>query len=128
MGERAATLLMSIVSLGPYLFLQGMPGLLPDAAAWLRCLSPIPAVMDVLGQTDVGSQGMVTASGAPFRYIVLALASIAVFAVCTVNRLDFSNQIPTQLLFFRPSVTTPANVTLFISETFPIETNRSVFA
>ena len=31
---------------------------LAEAASWLRCLSPVPAVMEVLGQGDVGAPGI----------------------------------------------------------------------
>src|SRR3990170_2599825 len=42
-------LLLAVVTMGPHLFLQGQSGLYPDLAEWLRCLSPVPAVMELLG-------------------------------------------------------------------------------
>ena len=44
-----------------------------ELASWLRCLSPIPAVMEVLGQGDVGSFGLSAGAGAVGRYVLLAL-------------------------------------------------------
>ena len=55
-------------------------------ASWLRCLSPIPAVMEVLGQGDVGSFGMSAGGGAVVRYVLLALAGSAACAWATVAR------------------------------------------
>ena len=51
-------LLMAVVSLGPHFFLQGQPGLLPQVADWLRCVSPLPVVMELAGHGDVGAFGM----------------------------------------------------------------------
>ena len=50
----AAVLLLAVASLGPHFFLQG-PGLSAQLADWLRCVSPIPAVMELVGHGDVGT-------------------------------------------------------------------------
>ncbi len=50
-------LLLALVSLGPHFFLQGKPGVMPQIAEWLRCVSPVPAVMELAGHGDVGSFG-----------------------------------------------------------------------
>lgn len=83
-------LLLAVVSLGPYLFLQGKTGLLADAAGWLRQLSPIPAVMSVLGQADIGSQGLSSGGGrSPVRFSILACVAAAGMAVVTIRRLSY---------------------------------------
>jgi len=42
-------LLLAVISLGPHYFLQGIGGWKAEFAEQLRCLSPIPAVMQLLG-------------------------------------------------------------------------------
>ena len=77
-------LLMSVVSLGPYQFLQGKQWpLVPELADWIRCLSPVPAVMEILGHGDAGAQGLVGVSGTPGRYVILALLTTAYFMLHT---------------------------------------------
>ena len=54
-------LLLAVVSLGPHYFLQGIGGWKAEFAEQLRCLSPIPAVMQLLGHSGVGAKGLVAA-------------------------------------------------------------------
>ena len=51
---------------------RATPARWPDAADWLRCLSPVPAVMEVLGHGGVGAHGMDAGGGAIDRYLILA--------------------------------------------------------
>jgi ABC-type transport system involved in multi-copper enzyme maturation permease subunit len=81
-------LVMAVITLGPYQFLQGGGGLLAGAAGWLRCVSPIPAFLERLGQRDVGSQGFVAAGSNTLRYVVLAVASTAGVMIWTIARLN----------------------------------------
>ena len=55
-----------------------------------RSLSPIPALMEILGHGDVGGHGMVSAGGEPRNYAIYAGISIAVFFVMTLRRLNYS--------------------------------------
>lgn len=82
-------LLMAVVVLGPHAFLQGKPGLWPYLAEWLRCLSPIPAVMEVLEHGDVGASGLISASGVAVRYAAAASISFLLFAVLSIARLNY---------------------------------------
>jgi ABC-type transport system involved in multi-copper enzyme maturation permease subunit len=61
---------------------------LTDVASWVRCLSPVPAVMDVLQQGDIGSHGMSVAPVAVGRYLILAPLSSLLFAGLTLLRLN----------------------------------------
>ncbi len=83
-----SALLLAVVTLGPHFFLQGNSGPYAQLAEWLRCLSPIPAMMELLGHGDVGSQGLVSPSGVPLRYALLAIGTTALFAVRTIGRLN----------------------------------------
>src|SRR5207253_1194164 len=58
-------------------------------------VSPIPAVMEILGDGAAGGQGLISGGGNPLRYAITALATTAFFMVATATRLK-----PT--LFDRP--------------------------
>lgn len=78
-------LLMVVVALGPYQLLQGKSyAWLVDAADWLRCLSPIPAVMELLGHGDAVSQGLISGGGAPGRFAIVASVTSLGFVLYTV--------------------------------------------
>ncbi|MGE0375132.1 MAG: ABC transporter permease subunit [Planctomycetaceae bacterium] len=82
-------LALAVFSMVPHLFLQGLEGPLADAAARLRCLSPVPAVMEILGHSDVGHRGLVNASGAGWWYVSFAVLTIGSFSVLTIRRLNY---------------------------------------
>ncbi len=82
-------LAMAVFTLGPYHFLRGLlppPG--PAIVDWIRALSPIPAMMETLGQGDVGARGLIATGGVANHYMILALISIVVFSVWTAARLS----------------------------------------
>jgi len=81
-------LVVCVFTLGPHWLLQGSSGISAVLASWLRCLSPIPAVMQVLGQEDVGAHGMSEGSDAVARYALLAVVSSLVCALATIARLN----------------------------------------
>jgi hypothetical protein len=87
----ALVLGVCILPLAPHALLHAGSGPLAEIASWFRCLSPIPAVMEVLGQGDVGSHGMLTASGAVGRYVLLALAASVACALTTIGLLTGSH-------------------------------------
>ena len=86
----ALVLLGGVLTLAPYTFLRGEEGILEELADWLRCLSPLPAVAEVLGQGDVGSLGFASGSGAVFRYMILASLTSIICAFATVSRLNYA--------------------------------------
>jgi hypothetical protein len=71
----------------PHWLLRGSEGPEAVAADWFRCLSPVPAVMEVLGQRDAGTRGFGTAGGAADRYLLLAGLMSLACAGLTVLRL-----------------------------------------
>jgi ABC-type transport system involved in multi-copper enzyme maturation permease subunit len=81
-------LLICVLTLVPYELRRGLSDVMTDLASWLRCLSPIPAVMEVLGHGDVGAHGMSTGTSAIGRYVLLASVFSLVCALSTVLRLD----------------------------------------
>ena len=84
----ALVLAVCVLPLAPYAFLRGETGLPTEAASWFRCLSPIPAVMEILGQGDVGSFGMTTGGDVVVRYLILAGLSSLACAAATIVRLN----------------------------------------
>jgi ABC-type transport system involved in multi-copper enzyme maturation permease subunit len=81
-------LLLAIVSLGPHYFLQGIGGWKAEFAEQLRCLSPIPAVMQLLGHSGVGAKGLITAGNLTVRCAAYGLAATGLFAGLTLLRLN----------------------------------------
>lgn len=71
----------------PYWAVQGDPGDLLEAASWFRNLSPVPAVMELLGQSAIGTHGLGVPGGAVTKYVVLALIMSALAAIATIARL-----------------------------------------
>jgi ABC-type transport system involved in multi-copper enzyme maturation permease subunit len=78
---------LTVVVLGPYALVQGGEGWATDLAAWVRCLSPVPAVMEILGHGDVGLQGFTTGFSATARFALLAGVAGLGLMVLTARRL-----------------------------------------
>lgn len=81
-------LAVCVLPLAPHWLLQGSEGPLSEIVAWVRGLSPIPAVMEVLGQGDVGSHGMSVGGGAMIRYAVMAGLMSMLCALATFSRVN----------------------------------------
>src|SRR5207245_10366175 len=74
----ALVLAECVLPLVPHALLPGRSDFVGMLASWFRCLSPIPAVMQVLGEGSIGSQGLVEVSDTVSRYVILAVvASVA---------------------------------------------------
>lgn len=79
---------MTVVVLGPYQFFQGKPWeWLVTASLWLRCVSPLPAMMEILGHRDAGSGGLMSPTGNLLRYAITAGITTGGFALHTLLRL-----------------------------------------
>lgn len=83
----ALVLALGVLTLIPQALLRGGDDLWTSLSDWLRCLSPIPGVMEVLGQGDVGSHGMTAGQGTIGRYLALALISSVGCAAATIVQL-----------------------------------------
>jgi ABC-type transport system involved in multi-copper enzyme maturation permease subunit len=82
-------LLLSVVSLGPHFFFQGTGGMKAVYAEQLRCLSPVPAVMEVLNQGDLGSRGILAAEAVAPRFLAYGALATALFMAGTLRRLNY---------------------------------------
>jgi ABC-type transport system involved in multi-copper enzyme maturation permease subunit len=81
-------LVVTVLVLAPFELLRGETGVEMQAAAWLRSLSPIPAVMEVLGQADVGTRGIGPEIDAVSRYVLVAGLASLLCALGTIARLN----------------------------------------
>ncbi|MFA7235908.1 MAG: ABC transporter permease [Phycisphaeraceae bacterium] len=82
-------LLLSVMVLGPYKLLQGqLPALFNEPLTWLYCVSPIPAITQILGSRDLGSLGYVAQFNATFRYVVMSGLSIFLCTAWLAARLQ----------------------------------------
>jgi ABC-type transport system involved in multi-copper enzyme maturation permease subunit len=85
----ACLLAMAVLTLAPYFFLEGAGGLMAVMVGWVRAISPIPAVLEAVGQGDLGSTTAQRGSSAALRYCVTASLLTAVFATITILRLKY---------------------------------------
>lgn len=85
-----AVLAMLLLTLVPAALIRGtgLGGVISTASEWIRNLSPLPAVMEVLGQSELGSSGLKQVSTIN-GFLLLTLISSAVFAVITLSRLNY---------------------------------------
>ncbi|HIQ20486.1 MAG TPA: ABC transporter [Planctomycetes bacterium] len=81
-------LLAALVTVGPHLFLEGKGGPYAQLAARLRYISPIPAVMELVGQSDWSGRGVISARGAPGRFLLVAVISTLAMMGATIARLN----------------------------------------
>ena len=84
-------LVLCVLTLGPHQFLQGLLKIqfFAEVVDWLRCVSPIPAMLEAMHHGDVESRGMVGLGNVAGRYALLSLTLTAVFIVWTLARLNF---------------------------------------
>lgn len=83
-----AVLLLSIVTLVPHHFFVGAGGIRGVAVEWLRCVSPLAALMAQLGAADLGGQGVLTTIDVPGRFVLLSLATSLIAGLWTISRLN----------------------------------------
>jgi hypothetical protein len=82
-------LVLTVGTLAPYQLLQGSSwALAAKAGFWVRQLSPVSAVMDVVGQGDLTGAGLVTSTNTLWHYVLMGGLSTVVFALATIPRLN----------------------------------------
>jgi hypothetical protein len=86
----AVVLLGTVLPMVPHVFLKEYGDEIELLASWFRCLSPVPATMEILGQGDVATLGFSSESNVLMLYLILALGSSLLFAWGTMSRLNFS--------------------------------------
>lgn len=83
----ACVLMLAVVTLAPYFFFQESVGVSGTVAAWVRCVSPIPAMMGLVGHGDVGSVVAWSGPSAAVRFVALAPITSLAFASVSISRL-----------------------------------------
>ena len=86
----AIILILAIGALGPYHLLKDAAWAGPEvltAASWVRSLSPVPAVMGVLGDAGISSGGAQPTVAETLRFCIVAGAVSVVSLAATVVRL-----------------------------------------
>lgn len=78
----------SILALIPHYFLQGTAGLAADFSDWLRCLSPLAALMSITGTGELGNQGLMSGTDVLGRFTAWSLIASLVASLWTVSRLN----------------------------------------
>jgi ABC-type transport system involved in multi-copper enzyme maturation permease subunit len=87
----AAVLGLFFLTLLPAAFFRGTgggSGIASTAAGWIRNFSPIPAVMEIMGHSEVATAGLKATSNTG-GFILVTLLSSAVFAAITMSRLSY---------------------------------------
>ncbi|MCE9591881.1 MAG: ABC transporter permease [Planctomycetes bacterium] len=88
-GTYSIILLLAVLTLLPHQFRQGLDvEPLATVIDWVRCISPIPAMMEVLRQGELASQGLAGPGDVAQRYALLALISIVLASLWTGVRLS----------------------------------------
>ena len=82
-------LALAVITLGPDQFLRGFVSEgWAGPIAWIRSVSPIPAMMEAVGQSGALERGLRGAGNEPVRYMILAVSSAVIFALLTALRLN----------------------------------------
>jgi ABC-type transport system involved in multi-copper enzyme maturation permease subunit len=79
---------LCLLTLVPEAFFPGGGGLFGSVASWLKTLSPLPVVMEVMGQGGLASRGLM-GSDTSTRFLVLTAFSSLAFAAVTLSRLNY---------------------------------------
>ncbi|MFG0336093.1 MAG: ABC transporter permease, partial [Maioricimonas sp. JB049] len=82
--------LWSVVSLVPHHFFAGAEGVTGTIVEWLRCASPIAALMALLGAGDIGMRGVATRADIPARFVLLSVGMSILLTLWTLARMNQS--------------------------------------
>ena len=77
-----------LLTLVPNAFFPGGTGVMGTVSQWARYISPVPVVMQIMGQGSLGSRGLIETPGS-LQFVVITLVSSLIFAVLTISRLNY---------------------------------------
>lgn len=83
----SGVVMVTVIALVPNYFLEGSAGSIAHAAALLRNLSPIPAVMQIARQTDPGTLGLLSQSSQVTEFLISAAVIFSLCSVLTIRKL-----------------------------------------
>jgi ABC-type transport system involved in multi-copper enzyme maturation permease subunit len=82
-------LMLSVMTLVPHLFLQTLlEGPARVALDWIRCVSPVPAMMEVLGDSRIVESGLMTTDTSTGRFVLASVVLTIIFIVIGTRRLN----------------------------------------
>jgi ABC-type transport system involved in multi-copper enzyme maturation permease subunit len=81
---------LTLVTLVPHALFVGSGGQMEFLANWLRCLSPVGAILPLIGSSDVASHGVVSTFDIPRRFMMLSIAISVGCSIWTTVRLRFA--------------------------------------
>ena len=84
----AAVFALVFATLGPNYLMQGKDGYLARGASLLRGLSPVPTVMEIVGDAGVGAQGLLEKRKGPEGFAFGAILVSALLAAGTLAQLN----------------------------------------
>lgn len=87
-GTFGGVLVMFLLVLLPHYFLDGSESSLAGIAAIQRNVSPVPAIMDVVGHADVGSRQLVSQNSGVAAFTLFGGILSILFAGMTIGRLN----------------------------------------
>lgn len=81
---------LALVTLVPHALFVGSGGLVEAVADWVRCLSPLAAILPFLGSGDIAAHGMTSAGNISLRFMMLSVVITVVCSAWTIGRLRFA--------------------------------------
>lgn len=86
----AAVLGLGLLTMLPHSLFVGTGGPIELVADWLRALSPVAAILSLLGGTDAVTHGIQETANVPLRYCLLSLSVTVLCSLWTMSRLNFT--------------------------------------
>ena len=83
-------LALGLITLLPHALFVGSGGLTETVADWLRCLSPLAAILPYLGAGDIGTHGTASTGSVSVRFMFLSILITIISSAWTMSRLRFS--------------------------------------
>ena len=80
---------MSLLAMAPHYFFRGGTGLLSIVSEWLRQVSPVPLVMQIVGHEGVGSLGLLGSNESAARFFAVGSIVSIGFVIATMSRLNY---------------------------------------
>ncbi|MCP4173316.1 MAG: ABC transporter permease subunit [Fuerstiella sp.] len=85
-----ATFSLTVIAVIPHIFLQGGDSIYAVIASHMRTLSPIPALLQLVGDATPGATGAIVSEDLIWPYVFSALVLSLVGSVICIRRLNYS--------------------------------------
>ncbi|MCP4175742.1 MAG: ABC transporter permease subunit [Fuerstiella sp.] len=85
-----ATFTLTVIAVIPHIFLQGGESIYAVVASHMRTLSPIPALLQLIGDEPPGAIGAIESADLIERYVTSALVLSLIGSLVCIQRLNYS--------------------------------------